>query len=301
MAGKVVADWMCGRSMPDFPAAIECRFFDPVPGSPIKRRPPPPPEQPVTARPKFHFVEEYRKLVRELIAKHPLDEAMSIAVGGTFEFVGQLEKSILIAAGLEPRHTLVDVGCGSGRLAIALKDYLAPEGRLIGTDVVPELLDYARERTPSHWEYRLVEDVSIPCQDESADVVSLFSVLTHLLQHESYCYLLEVRRVLRPGGRLVFSFLELPYNWEIFQATYRVFRSGRPVAHLNEFIGRDAIACWAEHLGMRILEIVGANEQRIGMPGEKPGDPPRKMALGQSYCVMQKPATDGPASSARLP
>lgn len=30
----------------------------------------------------FHYVEDYERLVSELISKHPIDEAMSLAVGG---------------------------------------------------------------------------------------------------------------------------------------------------------------------------------------------------------------------------
>ena len=48
----------------------------------------------------------------------------------------------------------------------------------------------------------------IPAPDACADMVCAFSVFTHLLHTETYLYLEDIRRVLRPGGRLVFSFLE---------------------------------------------------------------------------------------------
>src|SRR5437870_185029 len=123
---------------------------------------------------KFHFVDDYRRLVRQLIAQHPLPEAMSLAVGGSYKAVGELEKQLLIALGLEPGHSLVDVGCGSGRLAKALVGYLTP-GRYLGTDVVQELLDYARNGCPADWEFALVEDIRIPFPNNSVDFACFFS------------------------------------------------------------------------------------------------------------------------------
>ena len=43
----------------------------------------------------------------------------------------------------------------------------------------------------------------IPAPDGEADMVCFFSVLTHLLHEESYVYLQDARRVLKPTGKLV--------------------------------------------------------------------------------------------------
>ncbi len=73
---------------------------------------------------KFHFVEDYTSLVKNLIKQYPLDEAMSHAIGGNFVAWGQIEKQLLIHYGLLSDHTLIDIGCGSGRLAKAMIPYL---------------------------------------------------------------------------------------------------------------------------------------------------------------------------------
>src|SRR5258708_21406592 len=148
---------------------------------------------------RFHFLRDYRRLVRKLLTEHPLAEAMSVAVGGNYDAFGEIEKQLLVELGLQPQHTLVDVGCGSGRLAKALVPHLT-SGRFLGTDVVQELLDYAREGCPASWRFELVEDVRIPFADDCADFASFFSVLTHLLPEEGYCSLVAARRVRRPGG-----------------------------------------------------------------------------------------------------
>ncbi len=214
------------------------------------------------ARTKFHFVDDYRALVRNLIAQYPLPEAMSRAVGGSYDALGEVEKQLLIHAGLEPHHVLLDVGCGSGRLAKALVPYLT-QGQFLGTDVVQELLAFAKDGCPPHWLWAVVEDVSIPLPPDSVDFAAFFSVFTHLLHEETYCYLIEAQRVVRPGGKIVFLFLEFEHNWDIFDATAATIRAGRTNVHLNTFIGRDAIRIWSEKLGFTILEIRDGPERFI--------------------------------------
>ncbi|HEX5862663.1 MAG TPA: methyltransferase domain-containing protein [Casimicrobiaceae bacterium] len=249
---------------------------------------------------RFHFLRDYRRLVRNLIAEHPLPKAMSIAVGGSYEALGEVEKQLLIGLGLEPGHVLLDVGCGSGRLAKALVPYLT-SGRFLGTDVVQELLDYARNGCPDSWQFALVEDIRIPFPDSSVDLACFFSVFTHLLHEESYCYLLEAKRVVKPGGKIVFSFLEYEHNWRVFEDTFTAILGGGASVHLNTFIGRDAIDAWTNHLGVKILEMHAATEPFIELSHPITYDDGRKVegvaALGQSVCVLDnaKPSTRVPA------
>ncbi len=239
---------------------------------------------------RFHFVDDYRKLVADLISKYPLEEAMSRAVGGSFDALGELEKRLLIHYGLQPEHFVVDVGCGSGRLACALTSYLTA-GRVFGTDVVQELLDYARGRCPPTWHFARVDGIRIPCRANVADFACFFSVFTHLLHEESYYYLLEARRVVKPGGHIVFSFLEYEHNWPVFEAGYTARIRKEPTVHLNMFIGRDAIDAWAAHLGMSIVDIRAASEAFIELSQPIVYDDGRRVervaALGQSVCVLR--------------
>ena len=254
------------------------------------------------AKMKFHFLEDYRALVRNLIARYPLPEAMSRAVGGSYDALGEIEKQLLIGYGLMPAHTLLDVGCGSGRLAKALVPYLG-SGRFLGTDVVAELLDYAKQGCPPNWAFLQVEEIGIPFADDSADFACFFSVFTHLLHEETYCYLVEARRAVKPGGRIVFSFLEYENNWQIFEDTYNGIKGGGSNDHLNMFIGRDAITAWAAHLGMAIVDIRAATDPFIPLSRPVIYDDGRRIegnaALGQSICVLSndKRAATAPSSN----
>jgi SAM-dependent methyltransferase len=166
----------------------------------------------------------------------------------------------------------------------------------LGTDVVRELLDYARQGCPPAWQFSLVEDIRIPFPDNCADWACFYSVFTHLLHEETYCYLLEARRVVKPGGRIVFSFLEYAHNWEIFKSTADVILAGRANVHLNTFIGRDAIEAWTRHLGMTIVDIRAATDPFVTLSRPIVYDDGTRVegmaALGQSVCVV---ANDKPA------
>ena len=215
---------------------------------------------------------------------------MSRAVGGDFQALGEIEKQLLIGYGLKPEHTLLDVGCGSGRLAKQLINYLT-SGRVLGTDVVTELLDYARIGCPSNWQFALVDEIRVPFGDNEADFAAFFSVFTHLLHEESFCYLVEARRVVKAGGVIVFSFLEFEHNWKVFKEGWEAVRKGTPRTHLNMFIGRDAIEVWARHLGMTIVDIRRATEPFIQLPTPVIRDSGVRSegstALGQSVCVLR--------------
>jgi len=101
----------------------------------------------------------------------------------------------------EPADVL-DLGCGSGTLAIALA--AAPGShRVTGIDGDPEILGMARAK-PGSEEVEWVEGLAdhLPFDDRSFDRVVTSLLLHHLDPHVKRAALAEARRVLRPGGRL---------------------------------------------------------------------------------------------------
>lgn len=216
------------------------------------------------------------------------DEIMEMAVGGSFEAIGILERELLVQHGLGQDGYLIDVGCGSGRLARPLSGYL--RGRYLGIDVVPSLVEHAQERAGRpDWRFEVTEGFSIPEEAERADMVCFFSVFTHLRHEETYHYLREAKRVLRPGGKIVFSFLEFPnpHNWPIFENDLATIGEDKP---LNQFVGVDAIKIWALHLDLKVISLNRAGRIRLS-PGCQLQDGSRlegDMLLGQSVCVLAK-------------
>ena len=222
----------------------------------------------------FHFVEDYKRHVDELIARHPLDEAMSLAVGGGYEPIGALIAERLVAFGMQNGHKIVDLGCGSGRVASALAKRV--DIQYLGTDVVPALLDYAKIKCPDHYQFVDHPHLSIPSSDASVDFVLAFSLFTHLLHEETYIYMEEAHRVLRsPNGKLVLSFLEFADErlWPVFDKTV-AHRKRKVDTHLNTFIERSALAIWAERIGFSDVEFYSGNDPQRG--------------VGQAVAIMKK-------------
>jgi SAM-dependent methyltransferase len=241
--------------------------------------------------PENKLINSYKEHVAALERRLQTDEAMREAVGGEFMAVGKLTYYLLRSLGLADGQLVVDVGCGSGRLAAQL----APFGgiRYIGCDVVGRLVEYASKLSGRpDWRFVHSDGSRIPCEDGAADFVCFFSVFTHLPHEDTFRYFRESARVLKPGGRLVFSFLEfrVAMHWGAFIATVD---HSAPGHHLNQFIDRDAIAAWAAHSGLEVVEIFGGDTFHIPIPEEILWENGARMGtlgnIGQSVAVLKKP------------
>lgn len=241
----------------------------------------------------------YRAHVESLEKKLNTDKALSQAVGGEFVAIGKLEYSLLRNLGLKSGHAVIDIGCGSGRLACQLAPFR--DISYIGCDVVPRLLEYAKTLCDRpDWQFHSTNGTSIPCASGSAHFACFFSVFTHLTHEDTYRYIMEAHRVLVPGGLLVMSFLEfrVPSHWVQFKAS--VFNL-RPDNHLNQFLSRDAIDAWAHHAGFEVVSIHDGDSNYISLESDVVFDDGRVISgagsLGQSLAVLRKPLQDLPDGS----
>jgi ubiquinone/menaquinone biosynthesis C-methylase UbiE len=225
----------------------------------------------------FHFAEDYERHVAQLIEKYPIDEAMSLAVGGSYHEIGAIEADILRYTGLKDGMSLIDLGCGSGRLASVLGASMNVE--FTGVDIVQSLLDYAKTKTPNNYRFLHHRALSIPSADNQTDFVSAFSVFTHLFHAETYIYLEDIKRTLKRGGKLVFSFLEFSCeaHWAIFEATVNAQR-GHSASPINMFVERSVIDTWCKNLGYEPEAYIASTEA-----------PWNGKPLGQSVAILRKP------------
>lgn len=142
------------------------------------------------------------------------------------EFIasGQRIADMLVSyADLQPTDSVLDVGCGIGRVARALTTRLSPAGRYRGFDVDPQAVAWCRRAYRSFdnfsFDHAAVgyvnvkgdaplrgEEFVFPYQDGSFDVAFSVSVYTHLSRAITEHYLSETSRVLRAGGVCVNTF-----------------------------------------------------------------------------------------------
>jgi ubiquinone/menaquinone biosynthesis C-methylase UbiE len=148
--------------------------------------------------------------------------------GGDFKASGQEFLGHFVqVGGLKPGAAVLDIGCGTGRMAIPLLQFLDGFGSYIGFDISCRAIRWCRDRITSrnprfsfiHADIRNLEynprgklnaaKFVFPCDDRSIDFAFATSVFTHLLPDDVEQYLAEIRRVLRPTGRALLTWFVL--------------------------------------------------------------------------------------------
>ncbi len=136
-------------------------------------------------------------------------------------------RCIIELANLKPYETVLEVGCGIGRMAVPLTRYLDQSGKYEGFDIIPISIGWCQKKiTPRYpnFRFRLADvysglynpkgrfkssEYKFPYSDESFDFVFLFSVFTHMIPQDFEHYLAEIARVLKTGKRCMITFLLL--------------------------------------------------------------------------------------------
>lgn len=126
---------------------------------------------------------------------------------------------------------VLEIGCGLGRIAFPLRYILSAEGSYKGFEICKNKVDFLKStfhqaypnfyffwanlyNTHYNPEGRLEAcNYEFPSSDNEIDLVYAASVFTHMLPSTTKHYFKETARVLRPGGRAVFSFFLLDYYY----------------------------------------------------------------------------------------
>jgi demethylmenaquinone methyltransferase / 2-methoxy-6-polyprenyl-1,4-benzoquinol methylase len=106
-------------------------------------------------------------------------------------------------ANVGPGSDALDVCCGTGDLALALRRRIGPDGRVVGCDFSEPMLDLARQKSGEEGlavEFGWADALDLPYGDKSFDAVTVGFGARNLADLEKG--LAEMARVLRPGGRL---------------------------------------------------------------------------------------------------
>jgi ubiquinone/menaquinone biosynthesis C-methylase UbiE len=117
---------------------------------------------------------------------------------------GAFKSRLLERAGLQPGERVLDLGCGTGTLAIQAKRR-QPDAEIVGLDGDPEVLGRARRKAAAagvEVDFDEGYSTELPYGDSSFDVVLSTLFFHHLTGSDKRRTAGEVLRVLKPGGRL---------------------------------------------------------------------------------------------------
>ena len=164
-----------------------------------------PSPEPTTAR------NTYADLYEQHAAALPPDSSIG---DGDFDLIGQRELAILTDAGLTSTSTLLDFGCGTGRLAVHAVPFLSG-GRYIGTDIAPTMLVHAASTVrarlgtmPHNATFEVQLDETFP-SGTAPDMICAFSVFTHMEHEDIFRYLRSALTISTAQTTFVASCLQL--------------------------------------------------------------------------------------------
>jgi len=127
-------------------------------------------------------------------------------------------------SGLNKNSTVLEIGCGYGRVAVALTDFIVLPGRYDGVEIVEKAVKWCTKEITGHYpNFRFHHaDVSnpyakcengqsasaykLPFDENTYDVVYLTSVFSHMRPSDIKAYLNEISRVMKPHGKCFITY-----------------------------------------------------------------------------------------------
>ena len=184
----------------------------------------------------------------------------------TFGRERAFRERMLSFAKLKPGEAVLDVGCGTGTIALLAKKTVGPEGRVDGIDASPEMIARATakaKRAGLKVGFLTATAQELPFTDGQFDVVLSTLMFHHLPKKVREEFGGEVFRVLKPGGRVLIIDFTRPPRQTI---TFRIHRHGHTdLDRVAENLGKH---------GFKIVEQGNVGTKGLGYIVAQPDNNP---------------------------
>lgn len=183
------------------------------------------------------------------VAPVRFEDAWADAPADPEPWAWQRRRALLLAEA-RPGERVLDLGCGAGRFVAALR---AAGADPVGVEVTEAALERARRVAPGADLRRAEPDGSLPLAHGSVDLVWCSEVLEHVA--DTGHLLLEARRVLRPGGRLLVT---VPFHGRVPAALIALTRFESHFDPLGEhlrFYTARSLRRTLEHAGFDAVRV----------------------------------------------
>lgn len=143
----------------------------------------------------------------------------------------RFKRRLIEAANIAAGHDVLDLGCGTGTLALMVKQ-MRPGARVAGLDIDPRILAMARRKIQSAGADIAIQQGSAtdpPFPPASFDRILTTLMLHHLTTSQKEETLAAARRLLRPGGELHIADWGKPHNalMRFASLSFRFFDGGK--------------------------------------------------------------------------
>jgi SAM-dependent methyltransferase len=151
-----------------------------------------------------------------------------------------LEALASLGANLNDFRAILDFGCGAGRVIrqfYPLQKKLIPNAKICGADINPNSIDWCRRKLVFA-EFKLSDALPpLLYKDEQFDFIYALSVFTHLTLPQQQLWIVELSRILKPGGYLVVTTHGKSFFHTLNRDDQEKFEAGELIVVGEDFAG----------------------------------------------------------------